>query len=121
LRGLPPVRDGGGQHPRRSAWPAIAAVTGWAALFVGCPTGLSTMADAHPASGAGAPVATALVFATVAGIFAGRVARAIAKPRMSGRSDSSGRLTLVSLAAFAWVTLATALATALLVYRLLER
>jgi hypothetical protein len=129
LRGLPPVRAGDGAHPARSRLPAIAAVAGLIAALVVGPIGFFVVAGSHgctePAAdgegvslkdGCGGTELIALVAALVAGMIAFSAARAVARPRMSGHSDSHGRIFCVSMAAFAWVALATFLASAVIGY-----
>jgi hypothetical protein len=130
LRGLAPVREGAGEHPHRSALPAAAAVTGGLVALVLGPIGFFGIAGSHDcteatADGDGVPLksecggtaAIGLVVALGVGAIASAVARAVARPRMSGHSDSHRRLFYVSAAAFAWVAFATFLASAAIGYR----
>lgn len=118
LRSLPPVVAGRGMHPQRSALPVVAAVTGGIALFVGGPIGFLGVAGAHECTeasddgegvtlkdGCGGTAVLGLVAAIVAGAVAVPAVRGIARPLLSGDSDSHKRLAYVSVAAFSWAAL----------------
>lgn len=133
LSGLPPVRHSGGAHPPRSALPKVMAVLGFV-LLIASPALLFVIAGAHdctqPASdgdgqslkdGCGGPAQAAFVVAAVVGSIAAIVARAIARPRLAGHSDSRARILMVVAAAFTWIGVATFLAMAAMFYAGLKR
>jgi hypothetical protein len=122
LRGLPPVREAAGRHPRRSILPAVSV---WAGLMLALPFGLGAffgVADSHncldtnglksECGGLVPPFAVAIV----AGAIACGVARAVARRRMTGDSDSSTRVSYVSWAAFIWIACVTLVVSAAVYY-----
>jgi hypothetical protein len=124
LRGLPPVGAGAGQHPRRSSLPRFLAFGGFLVASIvgpiavvgiagayGCTEGASDGEGVTLKSGCGGTVGTSMVLAVVVASVAYFVARAVARPRMSGHSDSHTRIFHVCLAAFFWGGFATFVAS----------
>ncbi|HEY1691199.1 MAG TPA: hypothetical protein VGG39_03510 [Polyangiaceae bacterium] len=120
LRGLPPIRVGAGRHPRRSALPASLAFGGFLVAVVLGPVALMGIAGANDCTesasdgegvtlkdGCGVTFWTATLLACIAAFVAYFVARALARLRMSGHSDSHKRILHVGLAAFWWGGFAT--------------
>jgi hypothetical protein len=125
------MRDGAGAHPHRSSAPGCAAMAGGLTLLIGGPIAFFAIAGAYNCteatgtdddagvslrSGCGDTAVMALLVAFVAATTAYAVTRAVARPRMSGQSDSHKRLFYVAAAAFTWVFLATFLAAAAIGY-----
>jgi hypothetical protein len=139
LKGLPAVREGTGRHPRRSGLPAVAAWVGFIAISFFGPESFCAFAECHHCTehvehwdehgqsdgesttfksecGGAAPLGIGLVVALVVGAIVCVAARAVARPRMSGHSDSHKRIFYVSAAAFFWAALATLVASAAITY-----
>jgi hypothetical protein len=129
LSNLPPVAAAHGEHPRRSSAPKVLAGLGGIALIVLMPLGMFGIAGSYdctePSSdgdgvslkdGCGSPALLALVAALIAGFIVMMIVRALAKPGVSGRSDSHKQLLYVSIAAFTWSAFAAFVVTAFLAY-----
>ena len=125
LSGLPPVSATGGEHPQRSGAPLALAILGGIALVVGTPIGCFGVAGAYDCTessedgssikaGCGGPIGFAVVAAVVVGFAVMFGARALARPRIAGRSDSHTQMSYVSVAAFTWSALAAFLIAAVL-------
>lgn len=129
LSGLPPVARTDGKHPERSGAPKALAILGGVALLAGAPIAVFGVAGAYDCTesasdgegsslkdGCGGPAALALVAGVVGGFVAMAIARAVARPRVAGHSDSHTQLTYVSVAAFTWTALVALFVAALLGY-----
>ena len=129
LSGLPPVSASGAEHPKRSAAPIALAITGGIAMMVGSPLALFGIAGVYdctePSSdgegtslkdGCGGPAGLAFCVALVMGVIAMIAVRALARPRVSGRSDSHRQLSYIGIAALGWAAFSAFFVTALLAY-----
>lgn len=129
LSELPPVSATGAEHPTRSGAPIALAILGGLALMIAGPLGLFGIAGAYDCTegtgdgegetfkdGCGHQALLAIGAALVTGFVVMTIVRALARPRVAGRSDSHKQLFYVTAAAFAWSALVALVITALLGY-----